>query len=209
MSQSWHLSDAREVANAHKYTFYKPSSAIIDKLEAGNRCRLIFRFDSDNPEHPSAERMWVTIEKIEGDVFTGSLSNQPVYIKDLQVGDAVCFKSEHIIDLDVDDDEPNLVEKYIDRCFATRRIIYEKATIGYLYRDEPMEGERQGFKDSGWRFLEGDEDQASLDKPDNAQFVSLGLILNNDDSFIDLLESSIGSAYLRDKETGRFIKIDS
>jgi len=209
MTQSWYLIDADEMAQESKYTFYKPSKRIIQKLEPGNICKLIFSFESDNPEHPSAERMWVIIDHVDNNKFVGHLDNEPFYIKDLKVGDIIEFESKHIIDLDVDDNEPNIVEKYLDRCFATKKIIYEKNKIGYFYREEPMEEEKDGIKDSGWRFLEGDENQEDLDDSENSQFVSLGLILNIDDSFLELLEKPIGSAFARNKETGKFIHVDS
>lgn len=208
MTQSWHLVNADEIAQKSKYTFYKPSQRIIEQLQTGNICKLIFEFESDNPEHPRAERMWVIIDSIDNGKFAGHLDNTPLYIEDLKVGDTIEFQTEHIIDLDIDDDEPNLVEKYIDRCFATKRVIYEKNKIGYFYREEPMQGNKNGFKDSGWRFLEGDESQEYLDDSENSQFVSLGFILNIDDSFIDLLEKPIGSAFIRDNETGQFKHAD-
>lgn len=208
MTQSWHLVNADEIAQWSKYTFYKPSQKIIEQLKPGNICKLIFKFNSNNPEHPSAERMWVIIDSIDGDKFTGHLDNEPFYIEDIKVGDSVTFEPKHIIDLDINDNEPNLVEKFLDRCFATRRIIYEKTKIGYFYREEPMEEDKDGFKDSGWRFLEGYESQEYLDDSENSQFVSLGLILNIDDSFINLLEKPIGSAFIRDNETGQFKNAD-
>jgi hypothetical protein len=150
--------------------------------------------------------MWVIVDSVAGGKFTGRLDNDPYYIKDLKAGDLIKFESKHIIDLDVDDDEPNIVEKYLDRCWATMRIIDDKKSIGYFYREEPMEGEINGFKDSGWRFLEGDEEQEYVDNPDNSQFISLGLILNIDDSFIDLLEEPVAASFVRDAKTGKFRK---
>jgi hypothetical protein len=205
MTQSWYLENADKIAQESKYTFYKPSQRVIKKLEPGNICKLIFEFESEIPEHPSAERMWVIIDSIDNDKFVGHLDNEPFYTEDLKVGDRIEFESKHIIDIDVDDSELNLAEKYLDRCFATKGIIYEKNKIGYFYREEPMKEDKDGFKDSGWRFLEGDESQEFLDDSENSQFVSLGLILNIDDSFIDLLEKPIGSAFIRDSETGQFI----
>lgn len=36
--------------------------------------------------------------------------------------------------------------------------------------------------------------------------VSLGAVLNEDDSFVELLESPVGSAFIRDPESGRFVQ---
>jgi len=208
MTPSWHLEDADPIAREAKYTFYKPSRLIIGRLSPGDLCKLIFRFHSDDPSHPSAERMWVMIEEVSGGQFSGNLDNDPYYIKGLKAGDPLHFGPEHIIDVSIDDDEPNLPRAWFDRCLATRRIIDEGKPIGYLYREEPMEGDINGAKDSGWRLLEGDEEQAYIDEPGNCQFVSLGSLLNADDSFLDLLSEPIGSAFIRDLATGRFERLE-
>lgn len=208
MTPSWYLEDADPVAKEAKYTFYKPSRAVIARLKPGDICRLIFRFDSNDPSYPAAERMWVLIEQVHDGRFTGSLDNEPYYITDLKAGDKIEFGPQHIIDLDIDDNEPNLPARYFDRALATRRIIYEGKPIGYLYRQEPMEGDIKGARDSGWRILEGDEDQSYLDDPANCEFVSLGSLLNLDDSFIDILSEPTGSAFARDDETGQFVRVE-
>ena len=208
MNPTWHLEKADLIAAASKYTFYKPSRNIIATLAPGNICKLIFSFRSDDPTHPTAERMWVEIKHIGDGKFYGVLDNDPMYIKDLQAGNPVEFGPEHIIDLDVPDEEPNLPAQYINRCLSTRRIIYEHHRVGYLYREEPLEATANGHKDSGWRLMEGDEDQAYVDDPDNLEFVSLGAILNHDDSFIRVLTEPIGTAFARDPETGQLEQVE-
>jgi len=201
MTPSWQLDNVDPIAAEAKYTFYKPSRNIIARLKPGNLCKLIFRFESTDPKHPAAERMWVIIDEVQGDRFTGRLDNDPYYISDLKAGDSLHFGPENIIDTDLDDDEPSLAKTYYNRCLATRRIIYEGKPVGYLYREEPLEGDIKGARDSGWRMLEGDEEQAYLDDNDNLDFVSLGLLLNKDDSFINLLTEPVGSSCVRDNGT--------
>jgi len=65
--QSWHLANADELASENKYTFYKPSEKIIQKVAVGEVVKLIFRFKSENPEAPSAERMWVLVDEAFSD----------------------------------------------------------------------------------------------------------------------------------------------
>ena len=208
MKTSWNLEDADPIAQEAKYTFYKPSRRIIGRLNPGDSCKLIFKFESADPKHPSAERMWVLIDEVKDGGFSGLLDNDPLYITDLKAGDVIPFGPQHVIDVSIEDDEPNLPAAYVNRCLATRRIIYEGRPIGYLYREAPMEGDIKGAKDSGWRILEGNEDQAYIDESDNCQFVSLGSLLNNDDAFKDLLDEPIGSAFIRDEETGNFIRLE-
>ncbi len=53
---SWYLANADEIASQHKYTFYKPSPEVIGRVAPGEVVKLIFQFESDDPEAPGAER---------------------------------------------------------------------------------------------------------------------------------------------------------
>lgn len=205
---SWKLIDAEKLAQEHKYTFYKPSKEITKKLVVGNVVKLTFEFDSSNSEHPSAERMWVEITEINGEKFKGKLDNHPFYLHELFAGDEIVFEHKHIIDHNLELFEPNLVDKYYDRCFVTNKILYEKAQINYIYREEPMEkDENRDYVDTGWRFLSGDESDEYMEDSENISLVSLGAVLSIDDSFIDLLQSEVGKSFRRN-EKGNFEKIN-
>lgn len=204
---SWKLTDSEQLAKEHKYTFYKPSREITKNLKVGNIVKLTFEFDSSNSEHPSAERMWVEITEIGGEKFKGKLDNHPFYLHELYAGDEIVFEHKHIIDHDLELSEPNLIDKYYDRCFVTNRILYENAPINYIYREEPMEkDEERDYVDTGWRILSGDESDEYMDDSENISLVSLGAVLSRDDSFIELLESEIGTSFERN-ENGIFEEI--
>src|SRR5579859_1947022 len=112
---TWYLEDASAKATASPYTFYKPPAEVIRKIQTGEIVRLIFCFESDDPEAPRAERMWVVVETMDGKGgFVGKLDNQPGYIKDLQKGDAITFRDVHIVNT-LHDGRENLIEKYIAR----------------------------------------------------------------------------------------------
>lgn len=204
MSRSWHLEDAFEIAKEAKYTFYIPSTVAIKKLKIGNLAKLIFLFESDDPTHPRAERMWVKITDISGEIFKGKLDNEPFFIKDLNYQDELEFQVKHIIDLDIEDPIESIVEKYVHRCLATKKIIDEKIKVKYLYREESMGELKDGIVDSGWRIFAGDETQKYLDNPDNSQFVSLGFILNIDDTILPFLENEIDAELIWNDETKKF-----
>lgn len=198
--QSWHLADADELAAEFKYTFYKPSPEVLRKIVVGEVVKLIFRFESTDPEAPAAERMWVLVDEIGGHGgFKGHLDNEPRHIADLKLGDPVAFTACHIIATEHDDDD-NLVEKYIKRCFVTNHVLREGKPAGYLYREQPDDEE-----DSGWRITANDESDEYMEDSKNCAYVSLGAVLNQDDSFVELLESPVGSAFVRDPESGRFV----
>jgi hypothetical protein len=199
---SWYLEDADPLAAEYKYTFYKPSRELIAKVKVGECVKLIFRFDSDDPHAPGAERMWVVVGAIsEGGRFQGRLDNDPRYIQDLKAEDPVEFEACHIIATE-HDDGGSLVETYIKRCFVTQRVLRDGARVGYLYREAPDDD-----KDSGWRFSAGDESDEYMDTADNIAYVSIGAVLTRDDSFIHLLDSPSGCAFARDPATGEFVAV--
>ncbi len=200
---SWVLEDAQKLSEQYPYTFYKPSKEVVGMLAPGNQVKLIFEFQSDDPETPRAERMWVTVDSIDGAHYLGTLDNQPLHIKDLQLGASIQFEEKHIIDTDLKDPVPNIVDKYAVRCFVTRRVLYDGFPIGYLYREEPDNKE-----DSGWRIMAGDESQEYMDDSENISWVSLGAILREDDSIVHLLGAPVGTAYARNPDTNQFEMIE-
>lgn len=197
---SWYLNDAVSVERSAKYTFYRPSDARLAKIVPGDLVKLIFGFDSDDENSPAAERMWVTVDECDGaGGFVGKLSNEPYHIKDLKYQDVISFKSNHIISIDgsesthhLDAEKIDMIEKFNARCFVTRRVLYDEQPVGVIYREEP-----DTEKDSGWRIMAGDEDESYMDDADNIFFVSLGAVLNQDDSYVHLLDAPVGSQYQR------------
>ena len=201
-AHSWKLEDAQILANDFPYTFYKPSSEVVSRLKEGNEVKLIFEFESNYPEEPQAERMWVEIKEIKNGKYIGALDNAPAYIKDLNLGDTVEFEERHIVDTDLDDPIPSITEKYIKRCFVTNRILYKGEKIGYFYREEPDQED-----DSGWRFMIGDETDEYMDDSENISYVSLGTVLKEDDSVVEFLESPVNTYFERDEKWG-FIELE-
>ena len=198
---TWTLENADDVAAHNKYTFFKSPREAIAPVRPGDIVKLIFVFESSDPEAPRAERMWVIVDRIDGDGrFFGRLDNQPRWIEDLKPGDDVAFDARHIINTQYDSDD-NLVERYIKRCYVTQRVLRDGAKVGYLYREAPDRDD-----DSGWRFTAGDESDEYMDDADNAAYVSVGAVLSKDDSFIDLLDAPTGAAFERDRDTMAFVR---
>ena len=200
---SWRLLDAAQIAAGSKYTFYRPSDASIGKIAVGETVKLIFEFDNDDPSEPSAERMWVLVDAIDGQGhFRGRLDNEPYWIKDLQPDDRIEFRDIHIINTEHDDDD-NIVRKYLPRCFVTSRVLYDGERIGRLWREEPEQE-----NDSGWRIIAGDETQEYMDDSDNVAYVSLGAVLNRDDSVLSLLDAPVGSSFERAPGGEGFVSVE-
>lgn len=199
---TWTLENADEVAAANKYTFFKSPREAISRVRPGEVVKLIFSFESGDPEAPGAERMWVIVDHVGADGrFIGRLDNEPHWIEDLKLGDEVRFDARHIINTEHDSHD-NIVRRYIKRCFVTQRILSDGEKVGYFYREEP-----DNEDDSGWRFTANDESAEYMENPDNIAFVSLGAVLSKDDSFIDLLDAPAGTKFARDLRTDAFVPV--
>lgn len=84
---------------------------------------------------------------------------------------------------------------------TTKAILDGEAKIGFICRTEPLEQtDSNGYHDTGWQILSGDETDAYFENADNGQFVALGVLLNMDDSFIHLLDSEVGSAFVKNEQ---------
>lgn len=200
-NRNWTIDNAQKIADEFPYTFYKPSKEVVSQLKAGNQAKLIFEFESDDPEAPRAERMWVGITGVKNGTFYGNLDNNPMHIKDLKHKDPIEFRECHIIDTDLDDPIPSVTDRYIKRCFVTNNILYDNQQIGYFYREEPDNDD-----DSGWRFTTGAETDEYMSNSENLSYVSLGAVLREDDSCLPLLERDAGVAYVKDGN-GNFIEL--
>ncbi|MBS3111757.1 DUF2185 domain-containing protein [Candidatus Woesearchaeota archaeon] len=194
----WGLGIAKKRQKEYPYTFYVPSKKIIDKLKKGNFVKLLFEIKDKTA--PNTEKMWVKINKRKGNTFIGNLDNDPVEIKDLKHNDEIKFEAKHIISTDIDD-EDNIVERYIKRCLVSKKV-FDKKKVGYIRRVKPNNKD-----DSGWELYVGDETDQYLNDSKNVMVVSLGAILNIDDSFIDLLDSPTGSEF--EKVGKKFRKIEA
>ncbi len=188
MVKTWNLDDVSWMALEAPYTFYLPSPQLIAQLRLGDVVKLIFRCPVENDRNWSAERMWVEIVQISGNEFRGKLKNTPNYIPDLSFDQELVFSPQHIIQTQREDPVPHLAGRYAKKCFVTNRVLNDKMAVDYLSHEEIDEaGKSHDF--SGWTLCAGDETDEYLDNEDNWHFVSLGLILNQDDRFRCLLDT--------------------
>lgn len=206
--RSWRLENAQEIQKEFPYTFYRPSDEVILKLKVGDIVKLIFSFESDEPSVPGAERMQVIIQSINDEYYIGTLDNDPYHIKDIQAGDQVEFKKENIIqfdtieELDIEDTNGEIIEKYFKKCLVSNQIINDGFKVGRLYREDPEDEE-----DTGWVLMSNCEDQEYVDDSSNLQYITIGKVLNINDSFIHLLGEPIGCEFERDEITDTFYSL--
>ncbi len=206
--------DPRPNAQEAPYTFYLPPQDHLDAIVAGDIVKLVIESQPASREF-DAERMWVQVTDREGSQITGALDNIPLDIPQLTAGTALNFEDYKIIDIDFQDKEnrPALKalskpkqKQYWDRCMVDDCVLDGYVRVGYIYREVPdltQKGDEN--PDSGWR-IRGDVQQMTDDQYENGvpAYVALGAVLNQDDSWIHLIDSPERSAFLINQDTGEF-----
>lgn len=209
------LDDPRPIAAENPYTYWLPSPEELAALVPGDLVKLIFR-PMDGGRRWSAERMWVTIERADGDRLEGRLENEPEDIPGLAYGEAIGFERHQVIDLKWAEDRtaeppaPAPRRGYWDRCLVDRCVREKRTLVHYLYREAPeLAQPGDEFPDSGWR-IRGDYRGLGDEEINHraVEYVALGTVLNIDDSWIDLIDAPVGSAFIRDWTSGIFVAED-
>lgn len=198
---SWYLENIKELSKEAPYTFYEPSPEVLNQLQLGDYVKLIFIQEEIKEDEFGGERMWVRITKMENGQFTGELDNEPHYIS-IKLGDTVLFNTHHICDTEYDDPTASKSALYADTLVTVSSDVFAREEFHFMLRDEP-----NGEGDSGWSILSGYEDDEFLSDPDNFEIVSLGHILNINDSILSFIDEPALCAYETD-EAGDFYKIE-
>lgn len=108
-------------------------------------------------EQWAGERMWVTVNGIEGDHLHGVLDNDlDESTAPVQLGDAVAFERHQILAIiwDKPQTAPQPLEyrEYWERCLVDDCVLEGLEPVEYIYREQPdMAQEGDTFPDSGWR----------------------------------------------------------
>lgn len=91
----WELDNAAIKHLRHPETFIIPSEDDLQRLKVRDTAKLLFLFVDENNKI-DCERMWVTIIRIQGDVYTGILESEPVRLIKLIPRTEIKFRREHI-----------------------------------------------------------------------------------------------------------------
>ncbi|SER59830.1 immunity protein Imm33 domain-containing protein [Sphingobium sp. YR768] len=210
---SWSIDDPRPIQADAPYTYFLPPPNEIAALRPGDLVKLVIRSHPPGLEW-DAERMWVEVKTIAPDGWSGALANTPFDMPQLHEGSLIRFHPFHIIDLLFEGDRdipPRPARReYWDRCLVDSCVLDEGVPVYYVYREEPdMTDEKDKYPDSGWR-IRGDyrdlTDEELEARP--FQYIAIGKVLNADDSWLHLIDSPIGSAWLRNFETGAYEPLD-
>ena len=198
---SWYLDNVYELNKGAPYTFYLPSSEVLEKLKVGDLVKLIFVSKNEEEDGFHGERMWVVITERNEKKFVGKLNNNP-YRLNLKIGDEISFGIQNICDTEYQDPASKDWDFYFDTKVIVSDDVLEKREFNFMLRDNPTaEG------DPGWSILSGYESDDYVNNPKNFQIISIGVILNIDDSILNFLEEPPLCAYERNDE-GRFYKIE-
>ncbi|MGY1462085.1 immunity protein Imm33 domain-containing protein [Bacillus toyonensis] len=198
---SWYLDDVYELNKEAPYTFYLPSPEVLEKLKVGDLVKLIFVTKDEEEDGFHGERMWVEITEMNEGGLIGKLDNEP-YRLSLKIGDEISFGVENISDTEYDDPASSDWDFYFDTKVIVSNDVIEKEEFNFLIKDNPtVEG------DPGWSILSGYESDEYVNNPENFQIISVGVILNIDDSILEFLEEPPLCAYERN-DKGRFYKIE-
>ncbi len=207
------IDDPRPIAAEAPYTFEMPRPAEIAALEPEDLVKAVFRGTAGDGE-PSVERMWVFVDRIEDGFVVGRLGNEPFDMPSIKRLDPVCVPLTHVISCLYVEGKPRPQvpdrRSYWDRCLVDACVVAGRSHVDYLYREEPdMTREGDKYPDSGWR-IRGSDEAIAKDEGlgEKLMYIALGKVLNQDDRWIHLIDSPIGSAFQWDAELGDYIELE-
>jgi hypothetical protein len=210
LEPSYLVLDPRPDAVRAPYTFFLPSPSEVAAVSQGDHVKLMFKYTHDI-EKFSIERMWVIVQDVVGKSIHGILDNDPFEpTSNLAAGDVVLFERNDIIAILWSRPEtaprPNDCREYWDRCLVDQCVLDGTEPVEFIYREEPdmaLEGDRH--PDSGWR-IRGRMGDATDEEAEARKiaYVALGAVLNRDDSWLHLIDEPIGTALMRDFDTGKY-----
>jgi hypothetical protein len=210
---TWSIDDPRPVAATAPYTYYLLAEELLAAIAVGDLVKAVFRPLPADRKY-DAERMWVRVTAIDGDLLTGELDNDPLDMPQLQAGSIVQIPRAHVIDIDWADPE-NAPRKssrrwYWERCMVDECVAEGRCHADYLYREEP-DLTRDGDKepDSGWR-IRGTQEAIDADAANGreAMYIALGAVLNKDDRWLHLIDEPVGGAFQWWGEEQRYVRLD-
>lgn len=211
---SYKLIDPRPLVKENPYTYFVPTAQQLKDIAPGDKVYVTFQAVPRRPKWDS-ERMWVVVTEAKDDRLRGILDNQPDDLPALTKGDKVAFDRWHVISLDWSNPKiaaryPTGTREYWERCLVDQAVIDGKLKVEYLYREAPDMTQQDHYPDSGWR-IRGDTRKASDKQIQKrpAAYVAIGLVLNQDDSFLPLIDEPVGSAFERNYKTGKFTRLES
>ncbi len=216
ISDLYTIRDPRPIAASAPYTFFLPQQELVEAVNAGDLVQAIFTAIPPSEEY-DAERMWVRIESSDVEFLEGTLDSEPSDMPNLPPGSKIRLPRSHVIEVMLEDLErekslrTDHKREYWERCLVDQCVLDGDLQVGFLYREEPDMGNKDDkYPDSGWRIRGDLRGQSSEDLEERElSYVALGAVLNQDDSWLHLVDEPAGVAFEKDFEKGIFVPYDS
>jgi hypothetical protein len=213
-SSRYVLLDPRPIAKEAPYTFFLPPPQWVAAVKPGDKVYLDFEAVPRRTKWES-ERMWVVVSERNGDHLVGVLDHEPDDMPGVSKGEVVAFETWHILQIDLADPEANArlpdgTREYWERCLVDQAVIDGELQVEYIYREAPdPDRANDDVPDSGWR-IRGDMRDCTDDEigARAAAYVALGAVLNQDDSWLHLIDEPVGAAFERDFDTDTWVAVE-
>lgn len=203
--KTWELEDVEKTAKMNADTFFIPSLEERNNQRKGDMVRLHFVLKNPKDEEPRAERMWVEIinDKNLWGKYVGLLTNEPIFVKDLKIGDKIEFYSKHIAQTIIKKDDERWIDSAEQMALVSKKCLEKNGVIRFLYREK---ADRE--QDSGWRMFSGEENEEYSNDPQNIQIKKVGYLLDEDPTLLEPLKGSFGSAFERTDKGQQWKKVE-
>lgn len=210
----YNIIDPRPIALSAPYTYFLPDDDLLKAIKEGDYVKAVVAAIPPS-EMYEAERMWIQVNSVDADWLEGTLYSEPEDMPHLPMGSAIRLLRSHVTDVILDDParaaqlptkQPR--REYWDRCLVDQAVLDGDLIVEYIYREPPdMTKDDDRFPDSGWR-IRGDTRGKLIDQIGNREvaYVALGAVLNQDDSWLHLVDEPVGTRFERDYATNKFVR---
>jgi hypothetical protein len=204
IDKSWELEDVVKTAKRYPDSFFIPSKKERENKKIGDEVKLHFVIKKPVKEGPIAERMWVKITKEKSllSKYKGKLTNQPLYIKDLNVDDEIEFDSKNIAQTIIKKGDPMWIDSSDKKALVSKMCLEKDGVVRFLYREKPDRKE-----DSGWRMFSGFESDEYNNNARNIQIMEVGYLLSKDPSLLEPLKGDYGAVFEREDKKSTWKKV--
>jgi hypothetical protein len=213
--EGYSILDPRPIAEEAPYTFFLPAPEEKAQVGIGDLVQIMFAWEGPILEY-GVERMWVTIISQNKELVRGTLESTPYEPDRLKTGEVIEFRRDDIIGIvwaapeaAPSPSHSREVREYWERCLVDASVLEEGVPVEYVYREEPdmtLDGDK--YPDSGWRIRARVDPDAPEEPEPTPRYTAIGAVLNADDSWLPLIDSPVGCAFMRDFATGKYVPVE-
>lgn len=195
MAKFLELEDVERAVALYPETFFIPGMTERESQKVGDSVRLHFLLQDVGPNEPRAERIWVTITRVEGahGTYRGTLQTAPIFFREMKIGDEVAFEPRHIARTIVKEGDLRWIDSSELRTLVSNMCLDKGNGVRFLYREAPDRSQ-----DSGWRMFSGNEPEGYLDNPANIRLMNVGFMLDRDPTLLEPLKAGTGAVFERE-----------